>query len=313
MTRRPEEGLAVVVGCDGSWESVEAVDVAVEEARRRALPLVVLTVEDGRGAGLHDLRDWSRASAEGALWAGAIGCRALERVGDRVPVTALTATEVDSPQLDGLAGGTTLLVVGRHGSGGLGAFASGSTSEQLVRRLRCPVLVAGPRPGAGAVHRVGGPHPVVVVGVDDEPSAAVVLRVAVEAAQLRGWALTVVHAVPRTDTELHLLARGVWERHGDLLLAQRSPDHSLARVVVEVERPVPALLSHAGPHDLVVVGTHGEGRLAGLISGSVARGVLDRMPCDVLVVPPHVVAPDAVPVPRPDQVAAAAVEPDRRP
>ena len=99
-----------------------------------------------------------------------------------------------------------------------------------------------------------------------------------------------MYAAPRTtDTELSVLATQVWDRHADLLVAEQSPDHSLAKVVVDVDHPVAALLAHAGPHDLLVVGTEGGGRLAGLISGSVARGVLDGMPCDVLVVPPTAV------------------------
>ena len=49
-------------------------------------------------------------------------------------------------------------------------------------------------------------------------------------------------------------------------------------------------MTRALPDDLMVVGTRGEGRLAGLIAGSVCRGVLDAMPCDVMVVPPALVA-----------------------
>lgn len=285
-----QQDPAVVVGCDGSWESMEAVDVAVDEALRRRLPLVVLTIEDGPGRDVRHLGDWTRAAAEGADQAEATSRRALERIAGRVPVvSAVTTATVQGSQLDALATRAVLLVVGRHGARGLGAFASGSMSEQLVRRLGCPVLVAGPRATSAPGAAVGSPHPGVVVGVDDEPSAAVVLAVAVEAAQARGWALTVVYAAPRTDTELHVLAATVWDRHADLLLAGRSPDHSLARVVVAVDRPVAALLAHASGRDLVVVGTQGEGRLAGLIGGSVARGVLDAMPCDVLVVPPAAV------------------------
>lgn len=285
-----QQDPAVVVGCDGSWESMEAVDVAVEEAARRGLPLVVLTIEDGPGREVRHLGDWSRATSEGTLQAEATGRRALERVGSRwTDVTVVSAASVQSPQVEALAARARLLVVGRHGSRGLGAFASGSTSEQLMRCLGTPVLVAGPRPTSPRVSTVGTPHPVVVVGVDDESSADVVLSVAVEAAQARGWALTVVYAAPRTDTELHVLAARIWDRHADLLLARRAPDHSLARVVVDVAQPVAALLTHAGPRDLLVVGTEGQGRLAGLIGGSVARGVLDQMPCDVLVVPPAAV------------------------
>ncbi|MEP6855023.1 MAG: universal stress protein, partial [Pedococcus sp.] len=279
-------------GCDGSWESLDAVETAVREALWREQPLVVLTVADKPGQQVRQLGDWARSSAEGERDAQSVGRRALDRVGDRVPaVTAVTASSAQAPELEDLAARASLLVVGRHGSHGLGAFALGSTSEQLVRRLGCPVIVAGASTGprTGRDERSAGPHPVVVVGIDDDPSAHVVLAIAVEAAQARGWALTVVYAAGRTDTELHLLAARIWDRHAGLLLSQRAPDHSLARVVVDVDDAVPALLAHAGPRDLLVVGTQGQGRLAGLISGSVARGVLDQMPCDVLVVPPAVV------------------------
>jgi hypothetical protein len=36
-------------------------------------------------------------------------------------------------------------------------------------------------------------------------------------------------------------------------------------------------LHRVGPTDLLVVGTHGHGRLAGLVAGSVSRAVLDQM------------------------------------
>ncbi len=290
MTLAAQQDPAVIVGCDGSWESLEAVDVAADEALQRGLPLVVLTIEDGPGRDVRHLGDWSRATAEGADEAEATSRRALERIAGRVPsVTAVRAPTVDAPRVEELASRAELLVVGRHGSRGLGAFASGSTSEQLTRRLRCPVLVAGPRRRQSSGERAGASHPVVVVGVDDGPSAGAVLSVGVREARTRGWDLTVVYAAPRTDTELSVLATRVWDRHADLLVTQRSPDDSLAKVVVDVDHPVAALLAHAGPQDLLVVGTEGGGRLAGLISGSVARGVLDGMPCDVLVVPPTAV------------------------
>lgn len=287
MTVGAQQDPAVVVGCDGSWESLEAVDVAADEALQRGRDLVVLTIEDGPGRDVRQLNEWSRAAKESAHEAHAAGRRALERVGGRVrTVTAVSARTVEAPELAALAARAEVLVVGRHGSRGLGAFASGSTSEQLTRRLGCPVLVAGPRGPRSPGDRVVGSPPGVVVGVDDEPSAGAVLSVAVEAARTRGTGLTVVYAAKRTDTEPDVLAKRVWDRHADLLVTQRSPDDVLAKVVVDVDHPVAALLAHAGPDDLLVVGTEGGGRLAGLISGSVARGVLDRTPCDVLVVTP---------------------------
>lgn len=60
------------------------------------------------------------------------------------------------------------------------------------------------------------------------------------------------------------------------------------RLVITQDDPAPALLHRVGPTDLLVVGTHGQGRLAGLVAGSVSRAVLNKMTCDVLVVQPGV-------------------------
>jgi nucleotide-binding universal stress UspA family protein len=61
------------------------------------------------------------------------------------------------------------------------------------------------------------------------------------------------------------------------------------QVEVVQDHPVTALLDRCGPDDVLVVGTRGGGTLAGLVYGSVARGVLDGLVCDVMVVPPGLV------------------------
>lgn len=290
---RPAATPLVLVGCDGSWESMEAVDVAVEEARWHAAPLVLVTVQDETGHGARTLGDWTRNTAAVADEARSIGERSLERVGGRVPdVTVLSVPSTAAAELREITCRATVLVLGRHGASGRVAFTSGSTSDQLTRLVRCPVLVTGSRGSSvrEPVHLAAGHHrPAVVVGVDDSPAAEVVLSVAVREAQHRGWPLTVIHSLGHRAQEVHVEAAAIWARHGDLLLAGRSPDHSLARVVVEAGPPVGALLDHAESGDLLVVGTRGEGRLAGFTPGSVAHGVLEAMRCDVLVVPPAAV------------------------
>jgi len=42
--------------------------------------------------------------------------------------------------------------------------------------------------------------------------------------------------------------------------------------------------------DLVVVGTRGHGRVAGMLLGSVTQSLLQVAPCPVVAVPPHVTA-----------------------
>jgi len=61
--------------------------------------------------------------------------------------------------------------------------------------------------------------------------------------------------------------------------------------VITSDDPVHALLRRVGQADLLVVGTHGHGRLAGQIAGSVSRAILDKMTCDVLLVQPGVHVP----------------------
>jgi len=54
--------------------------------------------------------------------------------------------------------------------------------------------------------------------------------------------------------------------------------------VVTTEDPVAAVLDRVESDDLLVVATRGQGRLAGLVPGSVTRALLDAGRCDVLVV-----------------------------
>jgi hypothetical protein len=45
------------------------------------------------------------------------------------------------------------------------------------------------------------------------------------------------------------------------------------------------LSRYANPDDLLVLGNRGSERLAGHVTGSVTRAILDDMPCDVMLVP----------------------------
>jgi nucleotide-binding universal stress UspA family protein len=85
-----------------------------------------------------------------------------------------------------------------------------------------------------------------------------------------------------------------WRRCRAVLKQAHLPAAVPNRLVITQDDPATALLRSAGPGDLLVVGTHGHGRLAGLVAGSVSREILDRMTCDVMVVQPALAAAEPV-------------------
>ena len=274
----------VVVGCDNSWQSHAAVETATQEAARRHCPLVVLTVayaEALRG-GLAAMREREQDAAAAAL---ATTQRAAERASatdNTVPVHIVVADSPDDPKIAHVAERAELLVVGGYGARGQSAFSLGTISGELLHRFRTPVLVPrGEQPASPGPWDDRSPQ--VVVGVSLSGDATQPLRVAAREAQLRGWPLRVVHSVPTSHAgqQLQHEQEAVWDA------VHAIPECALVSCHVEVvqEATLAALTSRCGPHDLLVVGTRGGGTLAGLIEGSVARGVLDASLCDLMVVP----------------------------
>lgn len=278
----------VVVGADCSWQSVEAVEVATREAARRCSDLVVLTVlsNEGRPSGLSNQRDFDEDAFRSAR---AIATRAATRAEevddtDTVTVHVKVLTSLEDLALADLIERCSLLVVGGHGAGGQVVFSDGSVSSELRRRFTAPVLV--PRRQFTSSRREAARPPEVHVGLSLARDEAALLCVAADQAAARGWSLRVIHALAvrsplqRLGTEQEKAWRAI----------RTSAELIDVPVLVDVVRgdPVTALVDGCGPEDLLVVGTRGGGTLAGLIPGSVARSVLDRSGCDVLVVPPGV-------------------------
>lgn len=132
----------------------------------------------------------------------------------------------------------------------------------------------------------------VVAAVDFSPASATAARHAAALAARAGAALHLVHAdvlfhasgdgVPQAVPSGHLRLR--LERFADEVLGS---DHT-ATVTVERNVAVPeALLRYARSvgADLVVIGSHGYGRLTRMLLGSVAEVVVAASPCPVLTLP----------------------------
>lgn len=298
MELEADQNTPVVVACDSSWQSHEAVRTATREASRRGVRLTILVVVDRwtrrieRLGGIAQMEEEARQSAqvvaERAQW--------LARHTDAWVSTQLVlARDIEDPALRVLGAQAALLVVGAQGAGGQVAFSLGTTSAELARLFSCPLLVAGStRPPSPDLGRT----PAVVVGLGAEGPTEDLVAIAAHEASLRGAGVIVVHATRGPDTPGGPAPQAELDRLWDAVSAVfREPRWADVphRVVTSHEEPAEALVEHTEPGDLLVIGTRGGGRLAGLVTGSVCRAVLDAMPCDVLVVPPghrpDVVAP----------------------
>lgn len=296
MSAIPRPTKTVVVGCDGSRESQNAVVAAAREACRRGADLVLLAVAEHRPYWPDNLSWVARAEAESTQGAQAAADRARARAvatDPAVVVETAIVQRIDSLELDEVAREAGLLVLGRRGDGGLAAFSVGSTSAELGRRFRCPMLVVHDELGQRQRPQFG-PERAVVVGMDTHGVGDDVLAVAVTEAVLRDLPLVVVHALPRgKDADRAAIGQG-WRRCREALKGAHVPAGVPNRLVITSDDPVHALLHRVGQADLLVVGTHGHGRLAGQIAGSVSRAILDKMTCDVLLVQPGVHGSEAI-------------------
>ncbi|MFI2609488.1 universal stress protein [Kitasatospora sp. NPDC018619] len=276
----------VVVGFDGSPESLAAAAWAAREAQRRGARLDVLQawprpkhVEPGRAPGGHPAPA-QLAEHEGELRALApeVAVAATSVAGD--PVEALEAAGHDA----------AVLVVGSRGLGTLRGFLIGSVSQEVLRRAACPVVLV----------RTDGNEPdgEVVLGLDLGRPAEAVLAFAFEAAALRSAPLRVVHvwSPPAGSEYMAYGAIGGLERE-----ASAAEDHGLARalepwrvhhpeveVTTELIRGKPAvdLVDAAGAARLLVVGRRVRRMpLRHHHIGPVAHAAIHHVRCPVAVVP----------------------------
>ncbi len=267
------ERLDVVVANDGGWGSHRALEQAGREADLRGVGLVVVTVRTLPCVEPTGYAAWTRAENVAADYAGNVNLAAQRRVRDARPglhVEGAVLSSVDD--LVPVAANAGLLVLGRHGADGQGVFGLGTTSGDLVKAFPCPVLVC--RDERSFPPRASAPssrHPEVVAAVHVTPEIPTVLRYAVKEATTRGMPLCVFSAGrPQSNSVV-----------GDELAAEKSVPWRL----VWTSEDAQGLLRYADPDDLLVLGHQGGDHLTGHVTGSWTRTVLDRMPCDVMLVP----------------------------
>ncbi|MFJ6664974.1 universal stress protein [Streptomyces sp. NPDC091383] len=282
--------LPVLVGVDGSEESLRAVDRAAEEAALRGAPLRLVY------ASL-----WERY--EGSLIAQEVGKPAEEVMGQDImdaaerrahrhhPELRLTTSVLADEPSFGLVNESStarLVVVGCRGRNAVTELLLGSVSLSVAARAHCPVIVL--RGGPGRRTTPGR----VVLGVAGKDAGPAAVRFAAEEAALRGVPLEAVRAWrrPAHGTTGHpLLAGG----------PAQAPEEEAAETLEEALRDVPEgldqhrrtaeghardiLVDASRDAGLLVVGARRRAGHTGPRLGRVAHGVLHHAACPVAVVP----------------------------
>ncbi|MDN3029207.1 universal stress protein [Streptomyces sp. S.PB5] len=286
--------LPLVVGVDGSDESLVAVDWAADEAARRGLPLRLVHAslwERYEGAVPPEDGDppYEQVRAENLLDIAA--ARARRRAPDLKVATEVAAEEaVDALLHEGHHAFS--LVTGARDRGGLTELLLGSVSPAVAGRARCPVIVVR--------GDTTGDHGRILLGVGESARGGEAVRFAFQEAETRGCMLDAVRAWRRSAREpmQHpLLAGNPAHQHErqaseqlDSALYEAAADHPAVRVRrTTAEGPAPkVLLARSGGADLLVVGARRRHGHHGFQLGRVAHTLLHHADCPVAVVPEEV-------------------------
>ena len=282
----------VLVGVDGSPSALRAVRWGAAEAARRRMPLQLLTtfawaVDPGGEPG--DTQDRyrevllgrSRAGLDEAVQAAAEEAPDIE-IRHRVVIGSAIAVLVEESRR------ADVVVLGSRGLTRLDGLVIGSVAAALATRAACPVVVVR---GAEWESPEADPRPV-VVGVDGSATSEAAVGFAFEAAAARGVTLVAVHAWsdlipdPAVEPSLDWTSIESDQHHllGSLLApwAEKHPDVAVEQVLTRAG-PGRTLVEQSERAQLLVVGSRGRAKFAGLVLGSVSNAVLHRADCPVAI------------------------------
>ena len=280
----------VIVGMDGSEESLLAVEWAALEAKRHSSPLRIVSVPDV----MPRMHAYHASPAEIAAALRGISARALavaitrsEEVAPGLPVDTRLLSGPPAVAVAESGSDASMLVAGARGAGGFAAMMLGSVSRYVAVWAPCPVVVV--REETMVVHRE------IAVGVRDPEDATGALAFAFEEAALRGADLVAVHtwywlssgqagALRPADPERFAAEAA---RYLTAALEDWHDKYPDVRIRQDVTRGHPArvLASYSARADLVVLGRHGHPAGPGPGIGSVQHAVLDHAHGPVAVVP----------------------------
>jgi nucleotide-binding universal stress UspA family protein len=284
------KGSPILVGVDDSEASREAAALGFRVAHAADAPLHLITAtldalsEVAAARPGLDPRPLEQAREGQGL--AAVRARLRGSVPDEVLDRALTA-RTGRPERVLVDAARELqaasIVIGGRSRRGLAPWFHRGTAHHLLRRLDLPILVSGPR--SARIARV-------LVAVDLSFAAAIAISAAEEIASLLDLPLEALHVIDDSlyaarpplpidrdrfvDGTIERLETEIWP----LLATGRQRSNPIGSVVEIVSDTV-----RRGPAPLLVLGTHGSGRVDRLLLGSTTEKLLARLPASLLIVP----------------------------
>lgn len=178
-----------------------------------------------------------------------------------------------------------LLVLGTHAAAGVDRFVLGSTAEEILRNIACPVVTVGPH----VAHRSDGdPHlRRIIYATDFTESSLGALKFAALFSQGKDAALRILHVADhsardsQSDEERFTAIRADLETI-DSLWKDRPVDY-LTVLGKNISQAISNEAEHFGA-DLIVLGIHRAPGFATHLRASIAFQVIAAAPCAVLTV-----------------------------
>jgi nucleotide-binding universal stress UspA family protein len=279
---------SILLATDLSARSDRALDRAVLLAKQWRSHLTVLHVLEEQRSPLDSgdpLPSWKRPPDPSSLVRKNITDEVSE-IADAASVLIEEGSVVETIMRVANSEASDLIVIGVARSELLGELMLGRTVDGLLRRSPMPVLVVKNRPRR--------PYRHIVVATDFSESSRHALVAAMRI--FSEQALTIFHAYDPPMSGLMSDAasyrreyRKIAEQDCSLFLRETEKPKGAGqqpRVLIEYGAPNHLLHDYVADNaaDLVVVGTHGRSAIFDIFIGSVAKRILNDVPCDILVV-----------------------------
>ena len=277
---RYADDQAVVVGVDGSAEGVDALRYAAGAAESRGMWLLVVHAYQLPPQGSAVTASGLAAAALAAAYR--VTTDALSQVTVPAGVDVETAAELTTPllMLQRLSGQVAMIVLGQHRADPSDSALIRPVGSSVAAAALCPIVIV---PAHWSRNRTLSPS--VVVGLDAETAAGVVLDFAFGEADRRGWSVVALQTLPLAvvpadrparAADLAKIMAGLRQNHPGVPVTMTMTPDKLAQVILDGSR-------HAR---LLVVGPP-KRRIdrPGAWSLTAARPVLAQLYCPVAMVP----------------------------